>query len=109
MGDGTPPSADMAAYFEMRGMTYHLQTTASYRAMLRAAGFTGVTVEDTSEIRRGEQRTCCDAMAGPLREPMIAAIGAALHDEFLTQWQALAGLFEAGELRAGQLRGTKLE
>ena len=38
---------------------------------------------------------------------MIAAIGAARHEGFLTQWRALAGLFEAGELRAGHLRGAK--
>ena len=107
MGDGKPPSAAMQAYFELRGMTYHLQTTASYQAMLGAAGFTGVTVEDNSEVRRVQPRECCDAMAGHLREPMITAIGAARHDGFLTQWRALAGLFEAGELRTGHLRGAK--
>lgn len=107
MGDGAPPSADMQAYFELRGMAYHLETAASYEAMLRAAGFTDVTVADTSDVRREQPRACCDAMAGPLRAPIIAAIGAARHEGFLTQWRALAGLFEAGELRAGQLRGAK--
>ncbi len=46
-------------------------------------------------------------MAGHLREPMIAAIGEARHNGFLTQWRALAGLFETGELRAGHLRSAK--
>ena len=107
LGDGAPQSADMRAYFELRGMTYHLQTAGSYEAMLREAGFAEVTVEDTSEVRRSQPRACCDAMAGHLRAPMIAAIGAARHEGFLTQWRALAGLFEAGELRAGHLRGAK--
>ena len=109
MGDGKPPSADMEAYFELRGMAYHLETAGSYQAMLREAGFAEVAVADTSDVRRGQPRACCDAMAGHLREPMIAAIGAARHDGFVTQWRALAGLFEAGELRAGQLRGAKPE
>jgi hypothetical protein len=46
-------------------------------------------------------------MAGELREPMIGALGEARHDAFLTQWHALAGLFEAGEIRTGHLRGAK--
>ncbi len=102
-----PYSEDMAYWFEMEGLSYHMQPLDFYAGALEAAGFTGIDVVDTSD----DYRTLCDAeyaqMRGPLNDRMEAILGAETRDHFVENWRAMTVVLHKGELRTGRVRARK--
>lgn len=107
MGDGEPPSAAMEVYFELRGMRYDLVSAETYGRLLEDAGFTGVTVSDTSATYRAEARREHQRLQGALREAMTDVLGPDKQAHFVTQWAAMCDVLDLGELRTGLLRARK--
>ena len=107
MGDGRPPSAELRAYFALRGITYDLTTASAYRDMLGAAGFVGVEATDTSDAYQADSRHEHDRMQGPLRAAMIDAMGAEKQAHFVAMWAAMTRVLDTGELRTGRLGARK--
>ncbi len=107
MGDGGPRSAAMQAYFDLRGMSYELETAETYRRLLVEAGFAEAAVSDTSAAYRAEARREHERLQGPLREAMIDVLGPEKQAHFVTQWAAMSRVLDLGELRTGRLRARK--
>ena len=107
MGDGAPVSRDMDDYFALRGMRYALETAAVYGDFLGLAGFTDITVTNSSSGYRDAARRELMRMLGPLRQPMIDVLGEQKHAHFVAQWRAMTRVLELGELRTGRLRARK--
>ena len=107
LGDGQPPSAAMRDYFDLRGMSYALETAEAYRRLLEGAGFAEVSVSDTSAAYRAEARHEHKRMQGPLRQAMTEVLGSDKQAHFVAQWAAMSRVLELGELRTGRLRANK--
>jgi len=107
MGDGEPFGPAMEDYFTLRGMRYPLAAAAAYDDFLGLAGFTDVSVADSSHLYRADAHSELARMQGPLREPMIAVLGAEKQAHFVRQWQAMVTVLDLGALRTGYLRAHK--
>ena len=107
MGDGRPPSAAMQAYFDLRGMSYRLETAGTYGRLLVEAGFVDVAVTDTSDTYRAEARREHERLQGSLREAMTEVLGRDKQAHFVAQWAAMVRVLDLGELRTGRLRASK--
>ena len=102
-----PYSKDMEYWFEMEGLTYHMQPLDFYAGALEAAGFAGIEVVDTSD----DYRALCDAeyaqMKGALNARMESILGAETRDHFVENWRAMTVVLHKGELRTGHVRARK--
>ena len=102
-----PYSKDMEYWFEMEGLSYHMQPLDFYAGALEAAGFAEIEVVDSS----AEYRALCDAeyaqMKGPLRDRMAELLGAETRDHFVENWRAMTVVLHKGELRTGRVRARK--
>ena len=102
-----PYSKDMEYWFEMEGLSYHMQPLEFYAGTLEAAGFAEIEVVDTS----ADYRALCDVeyarMKGPLRDRMTAILGAETRDLFVENWRAMTVVLHKGELRTGRVRARK--
>ena len=107
MRSDRPYSKDMEYWFEMEGLTYHMQPLAFYDAALRKAGFVDIIVVDTSP----DYRDLCDReyalMRGDLRGKMTELLGAGPCEHFLENWRAMTVVLQNGELRTGRIRARK--
>ncbi len=107
MRGSEPYSKDMEYWFEMEGLTYHMQPLEFYAGALEAAGFAEIEVVDTS----ADYRVLCDAeyaqMKGPLNAQMKAILGAETRDHFVENWRAMTVVLHKGELRTGRIRARK--
>ena len=106
-GPPGPYGKDMEYWFEMEGLTYHMQPLDFYAGALEAAGFAEIEVVDTS----ADYRALCDAeyarMKGPLNAQMKAILGAETRDHFVENWRAMTVVLRKGELRTGRVRARK--
>ena len=102
-----PNSRDMEYWFEMEGLTYHMETLDNTVALLRACGFTAVETTDTSALYRAQARDEHERMRGPLRARMGALLGPEKRAHFIEDWRAMAVVLDKGELRTGRLRARK--
>ncbi len=107
MRSGRPYSKDMEYWFELEGLTYHLQPLDDYDTALREAGFVDLALTDTSD----DYRDLCDReyalMQGDLRARMAELLGAEKCDHFLENWRATTVVLHNGELRTGRIRARK--
>jgi phosphoethanolamine N-methyltransferase len=107
MRSDRPYSKDMEYWFEMEGLTYHMQALGFYDTALREAGFVDIAVADTSD----DYRDLCDReyalMQGDLRGKMTELLGGQQCDHFLENWRAMTVVLHNGELRTGRIRARK--
>jgi phosphoethanolamine N-methyltransferase len=104
-----PYGEDMQRFFELEGLTYHMDTLESYGAVLREAGFTDVRLEDIhAEYRamaHAELKLLEADLAGTLRD----RLGPDWHGHFVENWRAMTKVLDSGDLRPGRLRARKPE
>ncbi len=102
-----PFSRDMAYFFEMEGLTYHMDTLENYGGMLRDSGFVDVALSDISDCYRAQAREEYERMKGPLRRAILETLGPEKQAHFVENWRALCVVLDTGELRPGRLRARK--
>ena len=104
-----PYSEDMHYFFEIEGLTYHMDTQKNYARLLANAGFTDVAVEDISGQLLPQAKAEHAAMNGRLKQPMIDALGEERWAHFVENWRIYNVVLEKGELRPGRFRARKPE
>jgi ubiquinone/menaquinone biosynthesis C-methylase UbiE len=82
-----------------------LQTLASYRVLLGAAGFGAVTADDLAEEWRAVLRARRQ-MFRAMREETVARLGEARYREYDDLYGFFVGLIEAGKLSGGRFTAT---
>ena len=92
------PSDEMRRFFELEGLTYALEIPEEYERLLREAGFTDIRVTDDSGWYRRQSREEHELIRGPLYPRMRELLGQADADHFVESWDAMAAVFETGEL-----------
>ncbi len=102
-----PYSDDMRYFFELEGLTYHMDTLEAYGGILRDCGFVDVVLTDTSAELRAEAADEYARMQGPLHDQMGKALGPEMQTHFIEDWRMLTVVLDAGELRTGRLRARK--
>jgi sarcosine/dimethylglycine N-methyltransferase len=83
-----------------------LQTLDTYRALLGAAGFGAVTVEDLADEWRAVLRTRL-TMFRALRADTVARLGEARYREYDGLYAFFVGLIEAGKLGGGRFSASR--
>jgi phosphoethanolamine N-methyltransferase len=104
-----PYSDDMRYFFELEGLTYHMDTLEAYGGILRDCGFVDVALTDTSAQLRAQAADEFARMQGPLHDQMGKALGPEKQAYFIEDWRMLTVVLDAGELRTGRLRARKPE
>ncbi len=102
-----PYSDDMRYFFELEGLTYHMDTLEYYGAALRDYGFTDVDLTDITDWYRGEARAEYERMKGSLNARMHELLGAEKANHFVENWRMLTVVLDKGELRPGLFRARK--
>jgi cyclopropane fatty-acyl-phospholipid synthase-like methyltransferase len=89
---------ELLYFFKMEGLTYALETPASYARLLGEAGFTDIaTRDDTPWYRRGVREEY-ERMQGELHPRMTELLGRADADHFVEDWRSMVTVFENGQL-----------
>ena len=107
MRSDRPYGEDMEYFFEMEGLTYHMDTIENYGAILRETGFIDVQLEDIADEYRIQGRREYKDMRGRLKQPMIDALGEKGQAHFEENWRAMCVVLDSGELRPGRFRAGK--
>jgi phosphoethanolamine N-methyltransferase len=106
--DGSP-SAAMQYFYKLEGLTYAMRPLAAHGALLRAAGFVEIELEDLSDWYRREARREWERMRGPLFPVMAERLGQAGAEHFVENWKAMVAVLDMGELRPGRYRARRPE
>ena len=104
---GEELSADMLYFFRMEGLTYALETPATYARLLREAGFVEISTSDDTAWYRHDVRREYEQMKGPLYPRMKELLGRTDADHFVEDWRSMVVVFEKGELTQTICRGRK--
>ena len=107
MRSDKPYGKDMEYFFEMEGLTYHMDRIENYGAILRDAGFLDVDLEDIADEYRVVAYREYQDMQGRLKLPMIEALGEDGQARFEENWRAMCVVLDSGELRPGRFRARK--
>lgn len=102
-----PYSKDMEYFFEMEGLTYHMDTLENYAALLSQAGFTDIEFEDISNWYRDQAHQEYKAMQETLKPRMLEVLGEQSWGHYVENWRALTVVLDNGELRPGRFRAGK--
>lgn len=101
------PSEDLRYFFEMEGLSYALDSPATYAQLLADAGFAEVGVEDDTEWYRRQCRKEYEAMQNELYPRMVDLLGQADADHFVEDWRSMVVVFENGDLTQTMCRSVK--
>ncbi len=101
------PSAAMAEFFRLEGLTYNMVLPEAMRSALVRAGFENVCLVDRNAWYRAEARKEWAAMRGDLAPRMIETLGAEKHAHFVANWAAMVAVLDSGELRPTHIRARK--
>lgn len=104
---GEEISDDMRYFFTMEGLTYALETPATYDRLLREAGFVEVSVTDDTAWYRRDVRREYELMKGSLYPQMKDLLGVAEADHFVEDWRSMVVVFEKGELTQTICRASR--
>jgi len=107
MRSDKPYGADMEYFFEMEGLTYHMDTIENYGAIIGESGFEDIELEDIADEYRIRGRQEYQDMQGRLKRPMIEALGEDGQAHFEENWRAMCVVLDSGELRPGRFRARK--
>ena len=105
--EGDEYSEDMLYWFKVEGLTYALETLASYAQQLENVGFVDVASEDASQWYREEARREYDLIKGELYPRMVELLGQEDADHFVEDWRAMVVVIDKGEMRQGYSRGRR--
>jgi phosphoethanolamine N-methyltransferase len=97
----------MRYFFQMEGLTYHMDTLENYGAILRDSGFVEVQLVDTSREYHALAWEEYRRMQGPLAATMVELLGEEMRAYYLENWRALTVVLDNGELRTGRMRARK--
>jgi phosphoethanolamine N-methyltransferase len=86
---------------------FFMQTLSELGALVAAAGFVDVEVEDRCDWYTAEAQTELARLRGPLREHFLARFGGEFYDEVVRFWEHLAESSRQGVLRPGHVRARK--
>ncbi len=107
MRSDKPYGKDMAYFFEMEGLTYHMDTLENYGDILRGCGFIDLSLEDIAAQYRAQAHGEYAAMRGPLKKQMLDALGQQGQEHFVENWRAMTVVLDSGELRPARFRAFK--
>ena len=108
MRSDKPYGNDMEYFFEMEGLTYHMDTIDNYGGIIRGAGFVDVELEDIADEYRVQGHREYRDMQGRLKPAMIEALGEDGQAHFEENWRAMCVVLDSGELRPGRFWARKL-
>jgi phosphoethanolamine N-methyltransferase len=101
-----PYNDDMYYFFEMEGLTYHMDTLENYGRILKETGFEEVQLTDIHDEYRAmahaEYRKLQDSAAF-----LLPKIGREWYDHYVEDWRSLVVVMDNGDLRPGRLRARK--
>lgn len=102
-----PYNEDMYYFFEMEGLTYHMDTLENYGKILVDSGFVDIQLTDIHAEYRAmaheEYQKLQTTLAGSLAE----MIGPEWQAHFVEDWRAIVVVLDNGDLRPGRLRARK--
>ncbi len=107
MRSDKPYGKDMEVFFEMEGLTYHMDTIRNYGAIIRDTGFVDVELEDIADEYRVQGHQEYEDMKGRLKPAMIEALGVEGQAHFEENWRAMCVVLDSGELRPARFRARK--
>ena len=102
-----PYGKDMEYFFEMEGLTYHMDTIENYGAIIRDTGFDDVALEDIADEYRVQGHKEYKDMKDRLKPAMIDALGEDGQAYYEENWRAMCVVLDSGELRPGRFRARK--
>jgi cyclopropane fatty-acyl-phospholipid synthase-like methyltransferase len=102
-----PYSPHMEYFFELEGLTYHMDTLESYGKLLAEAGFVDIELEDITEEYRAQAHAEYEQMRGPWATRMAELLGDDAAAHFVENWRVLTIVLDRGELRPGRLRARR--
>ena len=109
--DWTKPQAgiseDMKYFCKLEGLTYALETPATYRDLYQSAGFTDISLVDGSDWYRRQSRAEYELIKGDMYAQLVEAIGQQDANHFVESWRAMAIVCEKGELMQTYFRARK--
>jgi cyclopropane fatty-acyl-phospholipid synthase-like methyltransferase len=104
-----PYGEEMAHFFELEGLTYHMDTLESYGAILREAGFSDIQLEDIHAEYRAMAHAELERLETDLAETLRDRLGLEWQYHFVENWRAMTKVLDSGDLRPGRLRARKPE
>lgn len=103
-----PYNDEMYYFFEMEGLTYHMDTLENYGRILSETGFVDVQLTDIhheyQRMARDEYRKLQEAA-----DFLVPKIGQEWYDHYVEDWRSLVVVMDNGDLRPGRLRARKPE
>jgi SAM-dependent methyltransferase len=102
-----PYSREMEYFFELEGLTYHMDTIENYGRILSQTGFTEIELEDITAEYRRRAHWEHEQMRGPWRQRMLDVLGAEKAAHFEENWRQLTVVLDRGELRPGRMRASR--
>jgi phosphoethanolamine N-methyltransferase len=101
-----PYNDDMRYFFQMEGLTYHMDTLECYGRILTDTGFINVQLTDIHEeywrMAHEEYQKMLEAA-----DFLIPRIGQKWYDHYVEDWRSLTVVVDNGDLRPGRLRAWK--
>jgi len=104
-----PYDKDMYYFFEMEGLTYHMDTLENYGALLRETGFEQVQLWDIHAEYQQMAQDEYERLQGDLAGMLLEKLGPEGHAHFVEDWRSLVVVVDKGDLRPGRLRARKPE
>jgi phosphoethanolamine N-methyltransferase len=102
-----PYGEAMEHFFKMEGLTYHMDTLENYGALLRAAGFSDVTLTDTSDDYQALAHREYERLRTEQAAEAARLLGPDRHAYFVEDWRAITVVLDSGELRTGRMRARR--
>jgi SAM-dependent methyltransferase len=105
---GPEPFSDhMYYFFELEGLTYHMEALENSGQLLEEAGFVDVELEDITAEYREQAHAEYASMQGEWNARMQDILGPDTAAHFVENWRALTVVLDRGELRPGRLRARR--
>jgi phosphoethanolamine N-methyltransferase len=101
-----PYNEDMYYFFEMEGLTYHMDTLENYGRILIDTGFVDVQMTDIHAEYQVMAREEYRKLEGAA-DFLIPKIGREWYEHYVEDWRSLVVVVDNGDLRPGRLRAKK--
>ena len=102
-----PESTEWTYFVELEGIPYRNATAPQYLAMLPAAGFTDVRLDDFNAWYLALAGDEYAKLQGPFFDVLTERLGIAARDHFIEDWRMLCRVLESGELRPSRFWARK--
>jgi phosphoethanolamine N-methyltransferase len=106
-GEGAALDAGVASFIESSGEAFFMRTLTETAALVAAAGFVDVDVEDRAAWYHDEAVRELAALQGSLEEGFVADLGPEVYEGTVTFWKVLVEATGGGVLRPAHVRATK--